>query len=105
MAAVTALAPALGLPAIPISVAPEWAQPAALWWKIPAARRVAESGRRLVWTDDQLTIYRSDVFSEPDLTALDRWTGALLLTTDARVGLTPDDLRRVEEFLDQEVVP
>jgi hypothetical protein len=105
MAAVTDLAPALGLPAIPISVAPEWSQTAPPWWKIPAARRVAESGRRLVWTDDQLTIYRTDVFSEPDLTALDRWAGALLLATDARVGLTPDDLGRVQEFLDREVVP
>jgi hypothetical protein len=104
-AAVTALAPALGLPAVPISVAPEWAQTAAMWWKIPAARRVAESGRRLVWTDDQLTLYRGDVLSEPDLTALDRWAGALLLATDARVGLTPDDLRRIEEFLNLEVVP
>jgi hypothetical protein len=105
MAAVTDLAPALGLPAIPISVAPEWSQTAPMWWKIPAARRVAEAGRRLVWTDDQLTIYRTDVFSEPDLTALDRWAGALLLATDARVGLTPDDLGRVQEFLDREVVP
>ena len=105
MAAVTALAPALGLPAVPISVAPEWTGTAEMWWKIPAARRVAEAGRRLVWTDDQLTVYRSDVFSEPDLTALDRWAGALLLATDARVGLTPDDLRRIEEFLNLEVVP
>jgi hypothetical protein len=104
-AAVTALAPALGLPSIPISIAPEWAETAAMWWKIPAARRVAEAGRRLVWTDDQLAIYRTDVLSEPDLTALDRWAGALLLTTDPQAGLTPDDLRRVAEFLDQEVVP
>jgi hypothetical protein len=66
---------------------------------------VAEAGRRLVWTDDQLAIYRADVLSEPDLSALDRWAGALLLTTDAQVGLTPDDLRCVAEFLEQEVVP
>lgn len=104
-AAVTTLAPALGLPSIPISIAPEWAASAAMWWKIPAARRVAEAGRRLVWTDDQLTAYRADVLSEPELTALDRWTGSLLLTTDPQVGLTPDDLRRIEEFLQLEAIP
>lgn len=103
-AAVTTLAPALGLPPIPISIAPEWAESVAMWWKIPAARRVAEAGRRLLWTDDQLAIFRSDALSEPELTALDRWAGSLLLTPDPQIGLTPDDLLRIEEFLQMDVV-
>jgi hypothetical protein len=101
--AVTALAPALGLPSIPVSIAPEWAASAAMWWKIPAARRIAETGQRLLWTDDQLPVFRADPLSEAELAALDRWDGALLLATDPAVGLTPDDLRRIDEFLTAEV--
>lgn len=98
-AAVTTLGPALGLPAIPVSIAPEWGENVAMWWKIPAARRVAEAGRRLVWTDDQLTIYGTDARNEPELTALERWSGALLLSTDPELGLSPDDLRTIAAFL------
>jgi hypothetical protein len=98
-AAVTGLAPALGLPAIPISVAPEWTDAPPMWWKIPAARRVAETGRRLVWTDDHLNLYRTDALSASELAALDRWTGALLLSTNPETGLTPDDLATIERFL------
>jgi hypothetical protein len=102
--AVTALAPALGLPPIPISIAPEWAASAAMWWKIPAARRIAEAGQRLIWTDDQLAFFRTDPLSAAELDALDRWDGALLLATDPAVGLSPDDLRRIEKFLTSEVI-
>lgn len=98
-AAVTGFAPALGLPAIPISVAPEWTSAPPMWWKIPAARRVAESGRRLLWTDDHLNRYRTDPLSEPELTALDRWSGALLLSPNPETGLTAEDLGAIERFL------
>lgn len=101
-AAVTTLGPALGLPRIELSVAPEWAGEAAMWWKVPAARHVAESGRRLVWTDDQLALYRADPLCGAELAALDRWDGALLIATDPRVGLGPGDLARVAEFLGAE---
>jgi hypothetical protein len=98
-AAVTALAPALGLPPIPISIAPEWTDPTPLWWKIPAARRVAESGRRLLWTDDQLELFRADPRNAAELAALDAWDGALLLCPDPDPGLTPADLDRIAAFL------
>lgn len=105
--AVTALAPALGLPPIPVSIAPEWAASAAMWWKIPAARRIAETGQRLLWTDDQLPDYRTGPLpragdppsSAAELAALDRWAGALLLAPDPRVGLSPGDLDRIAAFL------
>ncbi|MGH8963282.1 MAG: hypothetical protein ACRDWT_19170 [Jatrophihabitantaceae bacterium] len=99
-AAVTGLAPALGLPAIPISVAPEWSAAPPVWWKIPAARRVAESGRRLLWTDDQFDLYRADPQSASELEALERWTGALLLSANPETGLSPDDLATIERFLE-----
>ena len=98
-AAVTGLAPALGLPPIPISIAPEWASPVPLWWKIPAARRVAESGRRLLWTDDQLELFRGDPRNAAELAALDARAGTLLLCPDPDPGLTPADLDRIAAFL------
>jgi hypothetical protein len=98
-AAITTLAPTLGLPPIELSTAPEWADSAPMWWKIPAARHLAESGRRLVWTDDQLPLYRTDRLGEDELAALDAWDGALLLATDPTVGLAPGDLARIGEFL------
>ncbi len=94
-AATTALAPALGLPPIQVSIAPEWADQAPMWWKIPAARRVAESGRHLLWTDDQLAAYRVDPLSEAELAALDGWTGAMLVSPDPELGLTPAELDRI----------
>lgn len=98
-AAMTDLGPILGLPPIPISIAPEWTNPVPLWWKIPAARRVAESGRRLLWTDDQLELFRADPRNAAELAALDAWDGALLLCPDPDPGLTPADLDRIAAFL------
>lgn len=98
-AAITALAPALGLPAFELSEAPEWAAQAAMWWKIPAARHVAESGRRLVWTDDQLALYRDDPLCADELAALERWDGALLIAPQPRTGLVAADLDRIAAFL------
>lgn len=98
-AATTDLAPALGLPPIPISIAPEWTARTDTWWKIPAARRVLASGRRLVWTDDQLGLFRADPRNAVELDALDSDEDALLLSTDADPGLTPADLTTIAEFL------
>lgn len=99
-AAITALAPALGLPPIPMSVSPEWAAEQPVWWKIPAARRVAASGRRLVWTDDQLELYRADPRNAAQLETLENSAGTLLLSVDPETGLTPDDLETISRFLE-----
>lgn len=95
-AAVTAFAPALGLPTtIPISVAPEWlGRPIAHWWKLPAAQRAVAAGRTLIWTDDDLRLY-------PDEAAALAEDGGLLIAPYAEVGLTPEELDRIAEFLDK----
>ena len=93
-AAVTDFAPALGLPPIPISVAPEWIdRPHAGWWKLPAAQRVVAAGRRLVWTDDDLRVLGGDVGG------LDVHSDALLIGPEPNGGLTADDLDRIAGFL------
>lgn len=92
--ATTDLAPLLGLPDIPISVAPEWHErPIAQWWKQPAAERVLDSGRPLVWTDDDIVVYR------PDPARFEGRPDVLLLSPDPVTGLTAADLDRVDEFL------
>lgn len=91
--AVTDLAPLLGLPAIPISVAPEWTQRPPGWWKLAAAQRVIASGRSLIWTDDDIAFYADDLgdlVGRPD---------ALLVSPDPVTGLTADDLDRIAAFL------
>lgn len=94
-AAITDLAPALGLPRLPISVAPEWTNHHLLvpWWKQPAAERVLESGRPLVWTDDDIPVFR------PYLGAFEGRDDALLLAPDPRRGLTQDELDLIAGFL------
>ncbi len=93
-AAVTDLAPVLGLPDIPVSDAPEWDdRPQDLWWKLPAARRVVGSGRRLVWTDDDIAEFPSDVED------LRRRQDTLLISPPRSIGLGPTDLRRITTFL------
>lgn len=61
--------------------------------KAAAARRVVESGRRLVWTDDEVTPTSGDLFDE--LTAGGR---GLLIAPSSRRGLRPEDLDRIEAF-------
>jgi hypothetical protein len=93
-AAVTDLAPLLGLPPIPISIAPEWTQRPPGWWKLAAAQRVIAAERPLVWTDDDIARYDGDLgdlLSRPD---------ALLISPDPETGLSPHDLDRIAEFLD-----
>ena len=93
-AAVTDLAPVLGLPQLPISHAPEWTQrPELIWWKLPAARRVVESGRRLVWTDDDIAVVPDQVGD------LDARPDTLLISPDPHTGLTADQLRAIADFV------
>lgn len=93
-AAMTELAPALGLPAIPISIAPEWTErPIGVWWKLPAAQRVVAAGRPLVWTDDDLGVFATEL---GDLASR---SDALLIGPDPIAGLTGPDLDRIAAFL------
>ncbi len=92
-AAMTELAPTLGLPPIPISVAPEWTERPPGWWKLPAAQRVVASGRRLVWTDDDITHYGNELGDLADR------QDALLICPDPDTGLTQRDLDRIADFL------
>jgi hypothetical protein len=96
-AAITSFAPALGLPmSIPMTVAPEWSKrPVTQWWKLGAAERAVAAGRRLVWTDDDLRVYRSETQHLAQ-------AGALLLAPYGDLGLTPEELERIAEVLDQQ---
>jgi hypothetical protein len=63
------------------------------WWKLPAAQRVLASGRPLVWTDDDIDVYRAelgDLTERPD---------ALLISPDPVTGLVADELERIAAFV------
>lgn len=93
-AAVSDLAPVLGLPRLPISHAPEWTQrPELIWWKLPAARRVVEAGRRLVWTDDDIAVVPDQIGD------LDARPDTLLISPDPYAGLTAEHLESIAEFV------
>lgn len=100
-AAVSDLAPALGLPRFAISIAPEWSEaPHEGWWKLPAAERAAVGDRHLLWTDDDITGFlRSDRAIAKRLTALALRPGTMLLSPDRTSGLAPADLGRISSFL------
>jgi hypothetical protein len=100
--AVTDLAPMLGLPPIPISVAPEWMpewtpkwtqRADGVWWKLPAAQRVVAAGRPLVWTDDDLGVLADQV------AALAEHPDTLLIGPDPQTGITADQLETIAAFL------
>lgn len=66
------------------------------WWKFDAVRRLLAGApdRALIWTDD-------DLAAEPEVVAwMEEHTASLLIAPDPRVGLTPEDLRAVDGFLD-----
>ncbi|MEO6886278.1 MAG: hypothetical protein ABI232_08350 [Jatrophihabitantaceae bacterium] len=93
-AAITHLAPVLGLPQFPMSIAPEWqTRTDSFSWKIPAARRAVAAGRRLLWTEDALAGH-----GLPDATAagLD---DALLISPQSEIGLTPSNLASIAGWL------
>ncbi len=97
-AAVSDLAPVLGLPPIPVSYAPEWThRPERLWWKLPAAQRVVESGRRLVWTDDDIAVVPDQV------AALTAHPDTLLISPDPQSGLTADNLQSIADFIGMDI--
>jgi hypothetical protein len=60
-------------------------------YKVEAADKVLAAGRRLIWTDDDIPTFGPlrERFDRPD---------ALVITTVARRGLTPDDMARIEAF-------
>jgi hypothetical protein len=70
---------------------------AAGWWKLAAARAVAEAepGRRIVWIDDDLAHQAADTRE---------WLAAnnqvLVVAPDVVIGLTHAELDRVEAWLD-----
>lgn len=82
---------ALRLPHFPVQDAPEFLARGDEWWKLPAALRVLEEGRGLVWTDDDAD----------DLTAdqRDQLRGALVLAPAVETGLCRSHLRKIETFL------
>jgi hypothetical protein len=97
-AAVSDLAPVLGLPRLEVSVAPEWtARPRDVWWKLPAAQRVVAADRRLVWTDDDIAVVPDQV---ADLAAR---ADTLLISPDPRTGLTAEHLAAIADFLEIDV--
>lgn len=88
----------LGLPVLPVQDAPEFLRPGAHWWKLPAAQRVVlEEGRPLVWTDDDLSWRTTHVGRA--LARMREQGPVLTVASDARTGLTPRHLRKIETFL------
>lgn len=74
-----------------------WADPASGWWKLAAVTAVLEARdwERAVWCDDDLDAELDTVTS-----ALEPYGDRVLLVCpDKRVGLSPDDLVRIEAHL------
>lgn len=93
------LADWLDLPAFPVHQAPEYLfrHARGTWWKLPGARRVVEEEEHhLLWTDDEI---RYEV--KPGDPVIYRPEN-LIITTDDRYGLSPDDLKRIKEYLEKE---
>lgn len=89
------LAPRMGLPPLAVASAAGEASAGGGWWKLPVAQRVREeSGRRLVWTDDDL-----DRVDEALEWARDQAGDVLAVSPSSYVGLTPDDLAVIEAWL------
>ncbi|RBY75131.1 hypothetical protein DQ239_17440 [Blastococcus sp. TF02-09] len=67
------------------------------WWKLAAAQQVAraEPGRRIVWIDDDLAEQAEDI---------SEWLAAngqvLVVAPDYQLGLTHEELDRIEAWLD-----
>lgn len=80
----------LGLPELAVAGAPAAAE---AWWKLPLAMAVATEGRPLIWTDDDLR------YSAAALEWLETLPAALGIAPRPSVGLTAEQLGRIEEFL------
>ena len=64
------------------------------WWKFDVMREIltADPDRAIVWTDDDLVVFPAEA-----MWLLER-ADCLLIAPDTEIGLTPEDLRRIEEF-------
>lgn len=95
---------ALGLPRWPVRESPEFgsqetylatplARSGQTWWKLPAAQRVLDEGRPLLWTDDDARRQLRATDTRP-------WGGrALVVAPPVESGLTPRQLRRIDRWL------
>lgn len=89
------LAETFGLPQLLVANTAQEFHARQQWWKLPVAQRVAEqTGRRLVWTDDDL-----DHVPDAGLWARSRQPEVLLVCPDSYLGLTPEELARIEAWL------
>ena len=90
-----AIADHVGLPRFEVQDAPEF-DSCEGWWKLPAAHReIYDSGRTVVWTDDDLAFD----LSPQERRELGR-RGAKLVIPQQRLGLIKRHLREIGEFLD-----
>ena len=88
---------ALSLPTFHVQASPEFAERDAdeVWWKLPAARRVLEGGRPVVWTDDD-----AEYLAPGDRKQLTLIGPQLLIVApDETTGLNQADLDRIRLFL------
>jgi len=89
------LGEAFGLPELVVANTEQEFSARGQWWKLPVAQRLrAETGRRLVWTDDDLTHVDDAV----------DWVRAqgdevLAISPNTYVGLTPADLDTIEAWV------
>lgn len=86
------LGPQLGLPRIESVCEPDDSYDE--WWKLTAARRLHEENpdARVVWTDD-------DLKHEPHARREARDWGWLVISPDDEIGLTPEHLDEINEYL------
>jgi hypothetical protein len=93
------VAEALDLPRFPVQEAPEWppTEDLAVWWKLPAAERVIDEGRPVVWTDDDAAWH----VPRPTRSRLAGRTPLLVIAPHTRAGLSRRHLRRIDSFLKQ----
>lgn len=91
----TVFAPAFGFPQLLVGAKPP--TDTGRWddynWKSNAARRVLNSGRRLVWTDDDAI----PSWFDEEVSSYSK--GHLLVRPNPEVGLTPADCAGIEKFL------
>lgn len=82
------LAPALGLPDLPMAAPPSREGG---WWKETTVRDHAATGAPFIWTDDEID--RIGGGRVDDLRS-----SGLVISTSARFGLTVDDVARIEAY-------
>lgn len=87
------LSPAMNLPQFEVMDARPIAS-CRYWWKIDGATEVLTSGRRILWTDDDLAYSHDEVVAEIALSP-----GNLVLSPRSEVGLLPRDLKRIATYL------